>query len=188
MPIRRTACSPAKASSACPPNSSATTRSPCPACSTPPSAAPAPSPTSRPDTTATSTSRPRTYQPDKGALLYRRGLYTHWQRTFLHPMLKAFDAPAREECTAGTALLQHPAPGAQPAQRPDLHRGRPRPGHPPAFRSRKAKPTSSPAPGSAASSRPPTDEEITNPRRVPRSRNSRASPPTRTPPRVARRR
>lgn len=40
----------------------------------------------------------RSYQPDKGELLYRRGLYTHWQRTFLHPMLKAFDAPAREEC------------------------------------------------------------------------------------------
>jgi hypothetical protein len=43
---------------------------------------------------------PREYQADKGAMLYRRGLYTHWQRTFLHPMLKAFDAPAREECTA----------------------------------------------------------------------------------------
>lgn len=42
----------------------------------------------------------RTYQPDKGELLYRRGLYTHWQRTFLHPMLKAFDAPSREECTS----------------------------------------------------------------------------------------
>ena len=24
----------------------------------------------------------------------------HWQRQFLHPMLKAFDAPSREECTA----------------------------------------------------------------------------------------
>ena len=31
---------------------------------------------------------------------YRRGVYTHWQRTFLHPMLMAFDAPSREECTA----------------------------------------------------------------------------------------
>jgi len=41
----------------------------------------------------------RTYQPDKGDQLYRRGVYTHWQRTFLHPMLKTFDAPAREECT-----------------------------------------------------------------------------------------
>jgi hypothetical protein len=42
---------------------------------------------------------PREYQADQGPQLYRRGLYTHWQRTFLHPMLKAFDAPAREECT-----------------------------------------------------------------------------------------
>ncbi len=31
---------------------------------------------------------------------YRRGLYMHWQRTFLHPMLANFDAPSREECTA----------------------------------------------------------------------------------------
>ncbi len=30
---------------------------------------------------------------------WRRGLYVHWQRQFLHPMLKAFDAPRREECT-----------------------------------------------------------------------------------------
>lgn len=41
---------------------------------------------------------PREYQPDGGERQYRRGLYTHWQRTFLHPMLKSFDAPAREEC------------------------------------------------------------------------------------------
>jgi hypothetical protein len=31
---------------------------------------------------------------------YRRGIYMHWQRTFLHPMLANFDAPSREECTA----------------------------------------------------------------------------------------
>lgn len=30
---------------------------------------------------------------------YRRGLYTYWCRTFLHPSLLAFDAPTREECT-----------------------------------------------------------------------------------------
>ena len=30
---------------------------------------------------------------------WRRGVYVHWQRQFLHPMLKAFDAPSREECT-----------------------------------------------------------------------------------------
>ncbi len=42
----------------------------------------------------------RTYKHDTGENQYRRGLYTHWQRTFLHPSLLAFDAPAREECTA----------------------------------------------------------------------------------------
>jgi hypothetical protein len=31
---------------------------------------------------------------------WRRGVYIHWQRQFLHPMLRAFDAPTREECTA----------------------------------------------------------------------------------------
>jgi hypothetical protein len=42
----------------------------------------------------------RTYQADSGARQWRRGVYTHWQRQFLHPMLKALDAPRREECTA----------------------------------------------------------------------------------------
>ncbi len=42
----------------------------------------------------------RVYQQDAGTSLYRRGLYTHWQRTFLNPSLMAFDAPSREECTA----------------------------------------------------------------------------------------
>lgn len=42
----------------------------------------------------------RKYRQDAGDAQYRRGLYTHWQRTFLHPSLMAFDAPAREECTA----------------------------------------------------------------------------------------
>ena len=41
----------------------------------------------------------RDYVADTGAEQYRRGLYTHWQRAYLHPMLKAFDAPSREECT-----------------------------------------------------------------------------------------
>ena len=40
----------------------------------------------------------RTYVPDKGENQYRRGLYTYWQRTFLHPSLLAFDASTREEC------------------------------------------------------------------------------------------
>jgi hypothetical protein len=41
----------------------------------------------------------REWMNDHGEDLYRRGLYTYWQRTFLHPMLAAFDAPSREECT-----------------------------------------------------------------------------------------
>jgi hypothetical protein len=40
---------------------------------------------------------PREWQNDKGENLYRRALYTHWQRTFLQPSLLAFDAPSREE-------------------------------------------------------------------------------------------
>ena len=42
----------------------------------------------------------RKYQPDSGINQYRRGVYTHWQRQFLHPAMKSFDAPPREECTA----------------------------------------------------------------------------------------
>ncbi|MEM1069481.1 MAG: DUF1553 domain-containing protein, partial [Planctomycetota bacterium] len=42
----------------------------------------------------------RTYKHDNGSSQYRRGVYTHWQRQFLHPAMKLFDAPAREECTA----------------------------------------------------------------------------------------
>lgn len=42
----------------------------------------------------------RTYDADRGPNQYRRGLYTWWQRTFLHPSLLAFDAPSREECCA----------------------------------------------------------------------------------------
>jgi hypothetical protein len=41
----------------------------------------------------------RSWQQSGGENLYRRGLYTHWQRMFLHPSLLAFDAPSREECT-----------------------------------------------------------------------------------------
>jgi hypothetical protein len=39
---------------------------------------------------------------------YRRGLYTHWQRTFLHPMLASFDAPARDECTVDRPVSTTP--------------------------------------------------------------------------------
>ncbi len=42
----------------------------------------------------------RTYVPSEGREQWRRGLYMHWQRMFLHPMLVNFDAPVRDECSA----------------------------------------------------------------------------------------
>lgn len=61
----------------------------------------------------------RTWPTDKGEKLYRRGMYTHWQRSFLHPPMLIFDAPSREECVAdrprsntpqqALALLNEPA-------------------------------------------------------------------------------
>lgn len=42
----------------------------------------------------------RTYKSHDDSRQWRRGVYVHWQRMFLHPMLKAMDAPSREECTA----------------------------------------------------------------------------------------
>lgn len=41
----------------------------------------------------------REYAASRGAELYRRGVYTFWQRSFLHPSLVTFDAPTREECS-----------------------------------------------------------------------------------------
>jgi hypothetical protein len=42
---------------------------------------------------------PSEYSASRGDDLYRRGVYTFWQRTFLHPSMVNFDAPTREECT-----------------------------------------------------------------------------------------
>jgi mono/diheme cytochrome c family protein len=50
----------------------------------------------------------REWSADVGEELYRRGLYMHWQRTFLHPALVAFDAPTREECTANRTVSNTP--------------------------------------------------------------------------------
>ncbi|MFN0052641.1 MAG: DUF1553 domain-containing protein, partial [Planctomycetales bacterium] len=52
--------------------------------------------------------QPRIWRPSAGSNLYRRGVYTHWQRQFLHPMLLAFDAPSREECQADRARSNTP--------------------------------------------------------------------------------
>ena len=50
----------------------------------------------------------RVYKHDDGEGQYRRGLYTHWQRTFLHPSMMAFDAPSRQECTVERARSNTP--------------------------------------------------------------------------------
>jgi uncharacterized protein DUF1553/uncharacterized protein DUF1549/cytochrome c len=50
----------------------------------------------------------RDYSADHGESLYRRGLYTHWQRTYLHPSLLVFDAPPREECTVNRGSSNTP--------------------------------------------------------------------------------
>jgi hypothetical protein len=50
----------------------------------------------------------RTYVADVGEQQYRRAVYTHWQRQYLHPMLRAFDAPSREECTAQRPVTNTP--------------------------------------------------------------------------------
>jgi hypothetical protein len=50
----------------------------------------------------------RDYVANTDERQYRRGVYTHWQRTFLHPMLANFDAPSREECWADRAVSNTP--------------------------------------------------------------------------------
>ncbi len=50
----------------------------------------------------------REYVPDTDRNQYRRGVYMHWQRQFLHPALKAFDAPSREECIAERPVSNTP--------------------------------------------------------------------------------
>ena len=50
----------------------------------------------------------REYVPSTGAEQWRRGVYIHWQRTFLHPMLANFDAPARDECAAARVVSNTP--------------------------------------------------------------------------------
>jgi len=50
----------------------------------------------------------RIYKEDLNDDQFRRGIYSHWQRTFLHPSLMAFDAPTREECTADRVVSNTP--------------------------------------------------------------------------------
>lgn len=48
------------------------------------------------------------YVLDENENQYRRGVYTFWKRSFLHPAMLAFDAPTREECTAERPISNTP--------------------------------------------------------------------------------
>jgi len=50
----------------------------------------------------------RTYAADPDDRQHRRGLYMHWQRTFLHPMLANFDAPSREDTACSRIVSNTP--------------------------------------------------------------------------------
>ncbi|TWT46797.1 PSD1 and planctomycete cytochrome C domain-containing protein [Botrimarina hoheduenensis] len=50
----------------------------------------------------------RPYVAETDERQYRRGVYMHWQRTFLHPMLANFDAPSREDCVAIRSVANSP--------------------------------------------------------------------------------
>jgi hypothetical protein len=50
----------------------------------------------------------RDYTPSKDSDQFRRAVYVHWQRQYLHPWLLAFDAPTREECTAQRPISSTP--------------------------------------------------------------------------------
>jgi len=50
--------------------------------------------------------RPYAAEPDEKQ--WRRGVYVHWQRTFLLPSLVNFDAPSREDCIAARNVANTP--------------------------------------------------------------------------------
>jgi len=50
----------------------------------------------------------RPYAPEADDRQWRRGVYVHWQRTFLHPALINFDAPSREDCIAARNVANTP--------------------------------------------------------------------------------
>ena len=50
----------------------------------------------------------REYQAHTDKRRFKRSVYIHWQRQFLHPMLQAMDAPTREECVAKRSKSNSP--------------------------------------------------------------------------------
>jgi hypothetical protein len=50
----------------------------------------------------------KSWPQDHGANLYRRGLYTFWKRSVLHPVMSIFDAPNRNYCTVDRSPTNTP--------------------------------------------------------------------------------
>jgi hypothetical protein len=50
----------------------------------------------------------QSYEPSKGADLYRRGLYSYWKRSLPPPAMTTFDAPSREVCTVSRPRTSTP--------------------------------------------------------------------------------
>src|SRR6266436_2518327 len=48
------------------------------------------------------------WQTSQDEQQYRRGLYTFWRRSALHPMFAIFDAPTRTECTVARSRTNTP--------------------------------------------------------------------------------
>ena len=53
----------------------------------------------------------REYPVSRDKQQWRRGVYMHWQRSFLHPFLQNFDAPNRQDCTPLRARSNTPLQG-----------------------------------------------------------------------------
>jgi hypothetical protein len=50
----------------------------------------------------------KTWPQQHGTDLYRRGLYTFWKRSVLHPVMSLFDAPSRNVCEVGRSNTNTP--------------------------------------------------------------------------------
>ena len=68
---------------------------------------------------------PRRYRQDRNENQWRRGVYVHWQRQFVHPTFKALDAPTREECTAERSRSNTPLAALSLLNDPSFCRGCP---------------------------------------------------------------
>ncbi|MCC6492782.1 MAG: DUF1553 domain-containing protein [Pirellulales bacterium] len=50
----------------------------------------------------------KTWIQDHGPNLYRRGLYTFWKRSLVHPVFSVFDAPTRNTCALARPITNSP--------------------------------------------------------------------------------